>query len=73
MERLRQQHLAELDALDRPGWQRTGRHGQHGEVTAELYETHVAAEESTTSPRSPGCCSRRNAAAGPACFPVGST
>jgi hypothetical protein len=34
-----------LEALDGPGWQRAGRHGEHGELTVELYETHVAAEE----------------------------
>ncbi|HEV8653754.1 MAG TPA: hypothetical protein VG276_31230 [Actinomycetes bacterium] len=45
MERLRRQHLAELEALDGSGWARTGRHGQHGELSVELYETHVAAEE----------------------------
>lgn len=45
LEQLRRQHLAELAALDGPGWQRAGRHGQHGELTIELYETHVAAEE----------------------------
>jgi hypothetical protein len=27
------------------GWARIGRHGEHGEMTVELYETHVAAEE----------------------------
>jgi hypothetical protein len=42
---LRRQHVAELEALDGPGWERTGRHGEHGELTVELYETHVAAEE----------------------------
>jgi hypothetical protein len=34
-----------LEALDGAGWQRTGQHGEHGELTVELYETHVAAEE----------------------------
>jgi len=44
LEDLRRQHLAELEALDGPGWARTGRHGEHGELSVELYETHVAAE-----------------------------
>ena len=45
LEQLRRDHLAVLDVLDGPGWERTGRHGEHGELTVELYETHVAAEE----------------------------
>jgi DinB superfamily len=45
LEQLRHQHVAELEALDGSGWERTGRHGEHGELTVELYETHVAAEE----------------------------
>ncbi len=45
LERLRAEHLAELDKLGSPGWERTGRHGQHGQMSVELYETHVAAEE----------------------------
>jgi hypothetical protein len=45
LEDLRRQHLAELEALDGSGWARTGRHGEHGELSVELYETHVAAEE----------------------------
>jgi hypothetical protein len=45
LEQLRREHLAVLEALDGPGWQRAGRHGEHGELTVELYETHVAAEE----------------------------
>jgi hypothetical protein len=45
LEELRRQHLAELAALDGSGWTRTGRHGEHGELSVELYETHVAAEE----------------------------
>jgi DinB superfamily len=44
LEKLRRNHLAVLDALDGPGWERTGRHGEHGELTVELSETHVAAE-----------------------------
>lgn len=45
LEQLRRDHLAVLEGLDGPGWQRAGRHGEHGELTVELYETHVAAEE----------------------------
>jgi hypothetical protein len=45
LERLRREHLAVLEGLDRAGWERTGRHGEHGEMSLELYETHVAAEE----------------------------
>jgi len=45
LEQLRREHVAVLEALDAPGWQRTGRHGEHGEMSVELYETHVAAEE----------------------------
>jgi hypothetical protein len=56
LEQLRGQHLAVLDALDAPGWERTGQHGEHGVISVELYETHVAAEESITWLRSPGCC-----------------
>jgi len=37
--------VAVLEALDGPGWECTGGHGEHGELTVELYETHVAAEE----------------------------
>lgn len=45
LERLRAEHLSELESLGEPGWKRAGRHGQHGEMSIELYETHVAAEE----------------------------
>jgi DinB superfamily len=45
LEQLRRQHLAMLEGLDASGWQRTGRHGEHGTMSVELYETHVAAEE----------------------------
>jgi hypothetical protein len=45
LEELRKQHVAELETLGGPGWERTGRHGQHGQLTIELYETHVAAEK----------------------------
>jgi hypothetical protein len=37
--------LALLIGLDRPSWERTRRHGEHGDMSVELYETHVAAEE----------------------------
>jgi DinB superfamily len=45
LERLRAKHLALLVGLDGPSWERTGRHGEHGQMSLELYETHVAAEE----------------------------
>lgn len=45
LERLRVEHLSELETLSAPGWERAGRPGQHGEMSIELYETHVAAEE----------------------------
>jgi hypothetical protein len=45
LEQLRREHLAVLKGLDASGWERTGRHGQHGTMSVELYETHVAAEE----------------------------
>jgi hypothetical protein len=45
LEQLRSQHLVVLDTLDAVSWERTGHHGEHGELTVELYETHVAAEE----------------------------
>jgi hypothetical protein len=45
LERLRAEHLALLVGLDGPSWERTGRHGEHGVISLELYETHVAAEE----------------------------
>ena len=44
-ERLRAEHLAVLDGLDDAGWARAGIHGEHGRMTVELYESHVAAEE----------------------------
>jgi hypothetical protein len=43
-EELRRQHLAVLEGLDASGWEHTGRHGEHGELSVKLYETHVAAE-----------------------------
>ena len=45
LEQLRRQCLALLEALDASGWERTGRHGDHGMMSVERYETHVAAEE----------------------------
>jgi hypothetical protein len=45
LEDLRRQYLAVLEGLDAWGWERTGRHGEHGTMSVELYETHVAAEE----------------------------
>jgi DinB superfamily len=45
LEDLRRQHLAVLEGLDARGWERTGRHGEHGTMSVELYETHVAADE----------------------------
>jgi hypothetical protein len=45
LERLRAEHLALLAGLDGGSWERTGRHGEHGVMSLELYETHVAAEE----------------------------
>jgi hypothetical protein len=45
LEQLRREHLAVLEGLDGARWERTGRHGEHGHLTVELYETHAAAEE----------------------------
>jgi DinB superfamily len=45
LEQLRGQHLDLLEGLDGSGWERTGQHGDHGRMSVELYETHVAAEE----------------------------
>jgi hypothetical protein len=45
LEQLRSQQLTVLETMDVADWERTGRHGEHGELTVELYETHVAAEE----------------------------
>ena len=42
---LRAEHVALLEGLDDAGWTRTGIHGEHGRMTIERYETHVAAEE----------------------------
>jgi hypothetical protein len=43
--RLRAEHLALLVGLDGASWERTGRHGEHGDMSVALYESHVAAEE----------------------------
>lgn len=42
---LRAAHVALLERLDDAGWSRIGIHGEHGRMTIERYETHVAAEE----------------------------
>ena len=42
---LRADHVALLESLDDAGWSRVGIHGEHGEMTVERYETHVAAED----------------------------
>jgi hypothetical protein len=34
-----------LEAVDGPGWERAGWHGEHGQLSVVLDETHVAAEE----------------------------
>lgn len=45
VDRIRATHVQILESLDDAGWHRTGRHGEHGLMTIELYETHVAAED----------------------------
>jgi hypothetical protein len=42
LEQLRREHLAVLQGLDGLAWERTGRHGEHGQMTVERYEMHVA-------------------------------
>ncbi|HSJ00353.1 MAG TPA: DinB family protein, partial [Patescibacteria group bacterium] len=42
---IRADHVALLESLDDAGWNRTGIHGEHGRMTVERYETHVAAED----------------------------
>jgi DinB superfamily len=37
LEELRRQHITALEALDATGWERTGRQGQHGTMSVELY------------------------------------
>lgn len=41
----RREHLDLLASLDEAGWQRPGRHGEHGQITVENYEAHCAAED----------------------------
>jgi len=38
-------HLADLGALDRSQWHRTGHHEAAGDLTVQLYEAHVASED----------------------------
>jgi hypothetical protein len=38
-------HVTLLEGLDDAGWRRTGRHAEHGSMTIELYEVHVANED----------------------------
>ena len=42
---LRGEHVSLLESLDEAGWTRIGVHGEHGRMTVERYETHVAAED----------------------------
>lgn len=42
---LRADHVTLLESLDDAGWSRVGVHGEHGHMTVERYETHVAAED----------------------------
>ncbi|HUG47613.1 MAG TPA: DinB family protein [Candidatus Limnocylindria bacterium] len=44
-ERLRSEHVTLLESLDDAGWQRRGRHSEHGQITVELLIAHVAAED----------------------------
>ncbi len=44
-ELLRAEHATLLASLDDAGWRRTGRHGEQGPMTVELYEAHVAGED----------------------------
>ncbi len=45
-ERLRAEHVALLDGLDDAGWQRRGVHEENGPMTVQLYESHIAGEDS---------------------------
>jgi len=56
LERLRREHVAELEALAAPGWERTGRHGQHGGCQLSCTKRTSPPKRSITSPRSPGSC-----------------
>lgn len=42
---LRADHVRLLETLDDAGWSRVGVHGEHGRMTVERYESHVAAED----------------------------
>lgn len=42
---LRDQHAAALADLDDAGWQRVGRHEEHGTITIQLHEAHVAGHD----------------------------
>ncbi|MFN2483677.1 MAG: DinB family protein [Candidatus Limnocylindria bacterium] len=44
-QRVRSEHVALLASLDDAGWRRTGRHGEQGPMTVELYESHGAGED----------------------------
>lgn len=44
-ERVRGEHVALLESLDDDAWRRTGRHGEQGPMTVELYEAHGAGED----------------------------
>ena len=44
-ERGRIQHVNELTALDEAEWQRIGVHSEHGPMSVEHYEAHVASED----------------------------
>jgi hypothetical protein len=49
---LRRERVAELEALDGPGWERTGRHGQQGTMSVELKRSVPGcAEAGTTAPK----------------------
>jgi hypothetical protein len=43
--RLRTEQLALLESLDDEGWQRTGRHSEHGPMSIETYVSHTTAED----------------------------
>jgi DinB superfamily len=58
VEQLRGQHLAVLEVLDAPGWERTGQHGEHGVLSVELTRPTWRPKRSTTWLRSPGCSSQ---------------
>ena len=46
-EKLCAEHIGELERIYGADWDRTGGHGEHSEMSLELYEPHVAAEESS--------------------------